>query len=418
MAKWGEILKAWIDKLNLGSATSILIYNAIVIILTLIVAYGAFILVNYLLKRFSAIIGKENKGLIQSSILKNKVLKKISYYLPLIIFYHSLLFFLVESEGLMSFISRVYNICLTVLFVVVFNSILKVFVEVSQYKESNRAKPIKGLVQFLQIIIYFFAFIICLSVLISKEPGKLVAGLGAASAVIMLIFKDSITGLVAGIQLSFNNMIKIGDWIEVPKYGVDGDVIDITITSVKVQNWDKTISTIPAYNLIVSDSIKNWEGMSQSGGRRIARTINIDMRSVKFCTQEMLERFRKIQYVSKYIDKTEEEINEYNKTHDVDSSLLVNGRRQTNLGVFRAYLIAYLKNKKDVNQNMTLMVRQMQPTDTGIPLQIYCFTATTVWAAYEGIQADIFDHILAVLPSFDLNIFQSISGADLTKLSS
>jgi miniconductance mechanosensitive channel len=245
---------------------------------------------------------------------------------------------------------------------------------------------------------------------VSKQPSTLIAGLGAASAIIMLIFKDSITGLVAGIQISFNNMIKIGDWIEVPKYNVDGEVIDITITSVKVQNWDKTISTIPAYNLVVNDSVKNWEGMSKSGGRRVARSIFIDMQSVKFCTQEMLERFKKFQYISDYVDKTETEIEEYNKEHNVDNSELVNGRRQTNLGVFRAYMVAYLKNKKEVNPDMTLMVRQLQPTENGIPIQIYCFTATTVWAKYEDIQSDIFDHMLAVLPLFDLDIYQSPTG--------
>ncbi|MDR1056180.1 MAG: mechanosensitive ion channel family protein [Prevotellaceae bacterium] len=406
----GDGLRELISKLELSQSVTTLLYNLVVIATTIAVAIGLFYVANYLLTCVTKTIARKYRGELVGTLHQNKVLKKISYYLPLIIIYHSLSLYLIESQDIIKIIQRVYNISLVILFVTIANSILKSFVEIFQYKKQNRSKPIKGLVQFLQIIIYFFAFIICLSILVSKQPSTLIAGLGAASAIIMLIFKDSITGLVAGIQISFNNMIKIGDWIEVPKYNVDGEVIDITITSVKVQNWDKTISTIPAYNLVVNDSVKNWEGMSKSGGRRVARSIFIDMQSVKFCTQEMLERFKKFQYISDYVDKTETEIEEYNKEHNVDNSELVNGRRQTNLGVFRAYMVAYLKNKKEVNPDMTLMVRQLQPTENGIPIQIYCFTATTVWAKYEDIQSDIFDHMLAVLPLFDLDIYQSPTG--------
>ena len=415
LTKGEEWLKELILKIGISDSYVTPLYNTVIIIITISIAIISFYILNYILKRASLVIGKNLKngiGEIERVAQKNKVFKKISYLFPLIIIYQSFSIYLIESQSMMTIIGRVYTISLVILFVVVINSIFKTFVEISQYKEQNRSKPIKGMVQFLQIVIYFFAFIICLSVLISKRPEALIAGLGAASAIIMLIFKDTITGLVAGIQISFNNMIKIGDWIEVPKYGVDGEVIDITITSVKVQNWDKTISTIPAYNLVISDSVKNWEGMSQSGGRRIARSIYIDMQSVKFCTTEMLNRFNKFQYVSDYVDSTEKEIKDYNSKHNVDNSQLVNGRRQTNLGVFRAYINAYLRNKSEVNQKMTLMVRQLQPTENGIPIQIYCFTATTVWAEYESIQSDIFDHILAVLPSFNLNIYQSPSGND------
>ena len=219
-------------------------------------------------------------------------------------------------------------------------------------------------------------------------------------------------GVVSGVQLSANDMLKVGDWIAVPKCGADGTVIEVTLNTVKVQNWDKTIVTIPPY-LLVSDSFQNWRGMSESGGRRIKRSINIDMTSVRFCTPEMLEKYRKIQLLKDYIEETEQVISEYNAENKIDNSILVNGRRQTNLGVFRAYLMAYLKSMPRVNQEMTLMVRQLQPTDRGIPMELYFFSADTAWVATEDLQSDVFDHLLAIIPEFALRVFQSPTGADL-----
>jgi miniconductance mechanosensitive channel len=266
----------------------------------------------------------------------------------------------------------------------------------------------------IKIVVGFTAAIIVLSILIGESPTVLLGGLGAMTAVLLLIFKDSILGFVAGIQLSTNNMVVIGDWIDMPKYGADGDVIDITLTTVKVQNWDKTITTIPTYALI-SDSFKNWRGMSESGGRRIKRSVYIDMTSVKFCTAETIERFRKIQYLSEYIENKTRELDEYNTARGVDNAVLVNGRRMTNLGTFRAYISAYLRNHPKIHQNMTFLVRHLEPTPQGLPIQIYVFSNDQVWANYEAIQADIFDHILAVIPEFDLRVFQYPAGADLRR---
>jgi miniconductance mechanosensitive channel len=206
-------------------------------------------------------------------------------------------------------------------------------------------------------------------------------------------------------------MVRIGDWIEMPKYGADGDVIDVTLHTVKVQNWDKTISTIPAYHLI-SDSFKNWRGMSESGGRRIKRSVSIDMSSVKFCTPDMLNRFEKFQLITDYIKSRRTEISEYNRAHQVDTSELINGRNMTNIGTFRAYLVAYLRNHPLIHDEMTFLVRQLPPGDHGLPIEIYVFSKDQVWANYEAIQADIFDHILAVLPSFELRVFQEPTGHD------
>jgi miniconductance mechanosensitive channel len=231
----------------------------------------------------------------------------------------------------------------------------------------------------------------------------------------MLVFKDPIMGLVAGIQLSANDMLAVGDWLEMPKYGADGDVIDIGLTTVKVSNWDRTITTIPTYALI-SDSFKNWRGMSESGGRRIKRSINIDAGSVHFLNEDELARLHKAKLLGPYLDQKVSEIERYNSELHADLTSLVNGRRLTNLGTFRAYLNEYLRNHPQIHQGMTLMVRQMQPTPEGIPVEIYAFTNTTAWVAYEGIQSDLFDHILAVLPEFGLRVHQTPTGYDMRTL--
>jgi miniconductance mechanosensitive channel len=233
----------------------------------------------------------------------------------------------------------------------------------------------------------------------------------------MLIFKDSILGLVAGVQLSTNQMLHIGDWIEMPKYGADGDVIDISLTTVKVQNWDKTIATIPTYAL-VSESFNNWKGMEESGGRRIKRSINIDMKSVVFLDQEQIEKFRKYHLLADYITAKEKEIAEYNRSLELDDSIVTNGRRMTNLGTFRAYLENYLHNHPKIHQEMTFLVRHLQPTDKGLPLEIYVFSKDQAWTNYEALQADIFDHILAIMPQFGLRVFQNPTGDDFQKLAS
>lgn len=278
--------------------------------------------------------------------------------------------------------------------------------------EVSRNRPIRGYLQALKIFLFSLGGIIILSVLIGQSPWKLLSGIGAMTAILLLVFKDTILGFVASIQVSSNNMVNIGDWIEMPKYGADGDVIEIGINVVKVRNFDKTITTIPTYAL-VADSFRNWRGMEESGGRRIKRSIAIDMRSVSFCTDEMLERFRKFAYLSEYINLKVEEINKFNQEHKFDLTSRVNGRRLTNLGTFRAYIKEYLKHHPSVHPDMTMLIRHLSPTENGIPIEIYVFTNDTRWANYEAIQADIFDHILAVIPEFDLRVFQNPSGHDL-----
>jgi len=274
--------------------------------------------------------------------------------------------------------------------------------------------PITGFIQVIKILLYAVSILLIISVILHKSPMLLLSGLGAMTAILMLIFKDSILGLIAGIQLISNKMLSRGDWLEMPKYGADGDVTDITLTTVKVQNWDKTITTIPTYALI-TDSFKNWRGMQKSGGRRIKRSLYIDVNTIRFCTDDMLQRYSKIRYIADYIDAKNKEVEEHNKNLKLNSNDFVNRRRLTNIGTLRAYIIAYLKNHPMINQDMTFLVRQLQPTENGLPLQIYVFCKDKVWSHYEAIQSDIFDHMLAIVPEFDLRIFQRPAGSDFNQ---
>ena len=281
------------------------------------------------------------------------------------------------------------------------------------YDKQNLSKkfPLGPFVQVLKIFMYFITLTLLVSMLLNKSPLFLISGLGAITAVLLLVFKDTLLGFIAGIQLIGNRMLGEGDWISMPSYGADGDVKEITLTTVKVGNWDNTITTIPTYALI-SESFKNWRGMQESGGRRIKRTINLDLSSIKFCDQQMLDQFAKIQYIADYIKQKQEEVDSYNAVNQVNQVSLVNGRRLTNVGTFRAYAEAYLRNHPDIHQSMTFLVRHRQPTEHGLPIELYVFSRDQVWATYESIQADIFDHLLAVIPEFNLRVFQAPSGSD------
>jgi len=289
-------------------------------------------------------------------------------------------------------IQRIAFCYMVFIFLIALSKLIDAAEDVYRNYEISRSRPIKGYLQVLKIVLYIIGAIVILAVLIDRSPLLLLSGIGAATAVLLLIFQNSILGLVASIQLASNNMVQIGDWIEMPKYGADGDVTEISLHTVKVQNWDKTITTIPTHAL-VADSFKNWKGMQESGGRRIKRSVYIDTASIKFCDEEMLERFSKIKYIRQYIEDKRAEIKEHNETHGMDPSSIVNGRHLTNIGTFRAYIGYYLKNHPQIHKSMLQIVRQLEPTENGLPIEIYAFTNTTAWAAYEGIQSDIFDHI-------------------------
>jgi len=275
-------------------------------------------------------------------------------------------------------------------------------------------RPIKGYVQVLKIVVYAGAAILIVAALIEQSPLLLLSGLGAMAAVLLLVFKDTILSLVASVQLTSNDMLRVGDWIEMPQLNADGDVIDIALHTVKVRNWDKTITTIPTHRLI-SDSFKNWRGMYEVGGRRIKRSLMIDQNSVRFLDTDEVERLKRFAVIEDYVAAKEAEIAEWNAARPERALDAVNARRVTNLGSFRAYVAAYLRNRGDMNTDLFLMVRQLDPTEYGLPLEIYAFTASTAWADYEGTQADIFDHLLAIMPEFGLRIFQGPSGLDVQR---
>ena len=280
--------------------------------------------------------------------------------------------------------------------------------------DNARQRPIKGYLQLLKIVFWLVAVILVVAALINRSPLVLLTGLGAMTAVLLLVFKDTLLSLVASMQIASNDMLRVGDWIEMPSQGADGDVIDISLHTVKVQNWDKTISTIPTHRLI-SESFRNWRGMSESGGRRIKRALLLDQTSVRFLDHEERQRLRRIALIDEYLDRQREELEDYNATLEAAGKDPVNNRRATNLGTFRAYVTAYLRSHPGVHQDMTLMVRQLEPTPHGLPMQVYCFSADVGWIPYENLAGDIFDHLLAVLPEFGLRIYQQPGSGDVSE---
>lgn len=347
-------------------------------------------------------------------LLEKRVFNRMAFLLPGILVYQFAPVTLTEFPGLAANVMKVTNLYIIFVVILIVNSFFNAVYTIYADSDFSRLHPIKGYIQVAKIVVFIVGGLFILSYLFNQTPVYLLGGLGAFSAVMLLVFKDPILGLVGGIQLSANDMVRQGDWINMPKYAVDGTVLEISLTTVKVQNWDNTITTLPTYSL-VSDAFQNYRGMQESGGRRMKRSININMQSVKFCTPEMLDKFRKIRLIRDYIDAKETELTAYNLENGIDDEVLINGKRQTNLGVFRAYLQAFVRNNPMVHQDMTLLIRQLQSTDLGIPVEIYVFSKTTEWEVFEDLQSDIFDHVLAIVPEFGLQVFQSPTGDDFRK---
>ncbi len=387
--------------------------QGVALISLLIVSFLFYFIAKQLLLKFAGKIIKKSRFKYDDFFLDKKLEKRISMLIPIYMI-KSLIYVAAPGlDTLNAFIIVMTRIAEVVAYAGIIYSILDALMDIYNSFDVSKNKPIKGLIQVLKIVVTLICSLLIIGILTNKDLQNLFIGLGTISAVLMLVFKDPILGFVGGIQLTSNDMVRIGDWIV--KGNADGNVIDIGLTTVKVQNWDNTITTIPTYSLI-SDPFINWRGMSESGGRRIARSIIIDLDTIKFCTPEMLERYKKIQLVRDYITNKEKEIEEYNKLNHIDTSTLVNGRRQTNIGIFRAYLFAYLEQNPNLNHELTTLVRQRDPTEFGVPMQIYCFSAKTDWLSYEAIQNDIFDHIYAVINQFDLKVYQRPSSYSINML--
>lgn len=413
-----EQITNWFNQklLNFGTSVSVADYldNFAVLLIIILLALAVDYICRYILLGAFKKFAKKTTNQLDDLIIEKKIINKGMHIIPSILIFTMLpLAYPSPADKeilvLLQKLCQIYIITVSLLFI---NSLLNLGVELFHRNDKFKDKPLKGFVQIVQVILFSVGVILLISILINESPSTIFTGIGASAAILMLVFKDTILGFVAGIQLSANDMLRVDDWISMPKYGADGTVIEITLNTVKVKNFDNTISTIPPYALI-SESFQNWRGMRESPGRRIKRSINLDMNSVKFCTPEMLEKYRKISLLAGYIDDTENKLQTYNQANQIDNTILVNGRRQTNLGVFRAYLQRYLESLPEVNKEMICMVRHLQPTEKGIPMELYFFSSIKDWVIYETIQADVFDHVLAVIPEFDLQIFQELSGSDV-----
>ncbi len=385
------------------------------LVLLFIFSYFIFRLTWFGMKKILIPVFRRSKNQFDDLLIKHRLFRRISYLVPTLILYYFVQDSIYAIPELVGVIRRMLEVTFVIIVVLIVDSILSTMNDFYDRFEFSKDHPIKGLVQIIKIIIYLFGALFAIATLFHRDLSSLFISLGTLSAVLMLIFKDPILGFVGGLQLTFNKMIRIGDWISMPQFHADGTVLEITLTTVKVQNWDKTIVTVPTYSL-VSNSFQNWRGMEESGGRRIKRAVYIDMDSVHFVDDEELSKFRKIKILAPYLEKKEADIATYNKKFNVDPTVVVNGRRQTNLGIFRAYLKAYLSRREDIRNDMTFLVRQLPPSEKGIPIEIYVFTKTTEWNKYEDIQADIFDLVLAVLPEFGLRVYQFPKSGDFMKL--
>ena len=376
----------------------------------IIISFLLYLVTRYIILKSISHFFKKTSTKLDDVLIEKGVLNRLSYLIPLIFIYN-----LKELLAMYIIVDRVLITLITLIFISSINAFINALSDIySKSKYSNRLN-IKSYIQVIKLFINIFGIIIIIALLTGKSPIYFLSGIGALTAVLMLIFKDTILSLVSSIQISSNDLFKIGDWIEAPQFGADGDVIDIALHSVKIQNWDKTISIIPTHKLTDS-SFKNWRGMSDSGGRRIKRSIKIDMNSIKFCDNSMVERFKKFKVISDYINQKQSEINKHNIENNINEEGLINGRSLTNIGTFRAYIEGYLRNHANIHNEMTFLVRQLAPESDGLPIEIYVFSSDTNWVNYEAIQSNIFDHLLAVISEFDLKVFQNPTGDDFRKI--
>jgi miniconductance mechanosensitive channel len=412
---FGRMIHDWLIGIGFDENSAMLMKGVIIVLGIFILSYIVFLIARRIIVQVLHEIAKRTETTWDDIMVERRVFHRLAYLAPAILIHSLMPSMMVNYETWTLLLQGALKIYMVLIIIIVLDAFFSSMIEIYQNYEISKFKPIKGYIQIMKIIIYLISGIIIISILINKSPVYLLTGLGAISAVLMLIFKDTLLGFVASIQLSSNDMLRPGDWITINKFGADGTVVDINLTTVKIENFDKTITTVPTYSMI-SDAFQNWRGMQESGVRRIKRSIIINMNSVKFCTPEMLEAFKKIQLINDYITDTQVILEENNAFNNIDDSIVVNGRRQTNLGVFRAYLQAYLNDNENLSKENTIIVRQLQPTEKGLPIEIYAFSNILEWDKYEDLISDIFDHIFAVVPQFELQIFQNPSGSDFKSL--
>ena len=400
-----SVFERWLVDQGVGASVAGMAVTATGILVAVVAAMVANLVSKRVLLRAVVKLAERTETNWDDVLTERRVFHRLAHIAPALVLY----FFAPAVLGADSSATRLVKAaCLLYAVVVVvslLDGLLNATVDIVRVSAVGRRLPLTSFAQVAKLVLYGAAFIVALSVIIGESPALLFSGLGVMTTVLMLVFKDPILGFVAGIQLSANQMVTQGDWIEMPKYGADGDVLEVALTTVKVQNFDKTITTVPTYALI-SESFKNWRGMSESGGRRIKRSINIDMSSIQFCDDTMLERLSKIHYMADYFARKRQEIETWNLGHEGEPATSLHPRRLTNIGTFRAYIVAYLRHHPKIHPQLTFLVRQLAPTVHGLPLEIYVFSTDQNWVNYEGIQSDIFDHLLAVVPEFGLRVYQ------------
>ncbi|MBU2973996.1 mechanosensitive ion channel family protein [Zobellia sp. B3R18] len=400
-----RLLYDYLLKTGMSDSLASYLNLGIVLVVALILAWFLDLIIWRVLRYISLRFARKSKTNFDNFLVVNKVPRYVAHIIPLLILFEFIPFAFFHFDYAGQLALKLLQILFVVLTILIVKSLFTSTNDYLKTKPRFRDKPMDSYIQVFMIFAWFIGILTIFAIITDVLIWKFFTALGAGSAVILLIFKDSILGLVASIQVSINDMVRIGDWITFEKFGADGDVIEITLATVKVQNFDKTITTIPTYSLI-SDSFKNWRGMEVSGGRRIKRALIISQKSIRFLTDEDMESLEKIQLIQPYLINQNQQINSYNTTNKIDKNLAINGRNLTNIGVFRKYVNDYLQKHSAVNKGMTLMVRQLAPTAQGIPLEIYAFSADKRWENYEYIMADIFDHLLAALPYFNLEVFE------------
>ncbi|MDX1349071.1 MAG: mechanosensitive ion channel [Putridiphycobacter sp.] len=398
-------LNSWLK--DIGIASDNINWIRTLILFVLIVAFIAVVwwLTRKILIQILHIFVNKSKTKWDDYLVKRRFFAAFSNMVPLLFMDHFVYTVFYSYPGLDNFFAKATDVTMVMVVLLSLNRFLSAASDVLSEKTALRDKPIHSYFQLTKILVTGFMIILALSILTEKSPIYFLTSLGAATAILLLVFKDTILGFVGSIQLAANDMVRIGDWITMEKYGADGDVVEINLATVKVQNFDKTITTIPTYSFI-SDSFKNWRGMEMSDGRRIKRAINIEINSIRFADEALLEKIGKIDLLSSFVRQKEDELAIYNSENRRHHDVLLNGRRQTNIGLYRRYINNYLLENNRLNHEMTLMVRQLPPTEYGVPVEIYCFSKSKEWETYEGIVADIFDHLFAATAYFDLTVYE------------
>lgn len=407
--------RTWLSELGTPEWLTAAITITIDVILLALIAFLTDFIARKVLLNIIARIVKRSKTKWDDYFYERKVFRNLAHLLPAFLVYYAFPFVFDDIPGSILILQKLVQLYIIILVVMVANKALRALEDLAINSEKLVNSPLRTVSQVVRILVFFVAAVLVISVISGIEAAKLLGILAGTSAILILIFQDSIVGLLANFQITMYDLLRVGDWVTLSKYDVDGDVLAIDLTTVKVRNFDKTISSVPA-KAFVNDAFINWRGMKEEGARRIKRDILIDINSIAFCSESDLARFAKVQLVQAYITTKQAEIDAYNSKHKIDTGYAINGRRQSNIGVYRNYVQKYLENHPRIDTNFMVMVRQLQPTANGIPIEVYCFTNTTIWADYEVIQADIFDHLFAATSYFGLRLYQAPSGRDFRDL--